>query len=141
RYRLFAIDLIINRALVYGSVTAILAGIFAGLSVVTQRLLLALTGVDSQLAVIVAAIAVTALFQPLRWRVQTLVDLRLHPASIGRLSDVPAAGSAADENAALALELDADTLAALRIEAQNQDVATTTLVEAWIRDRLRSNGE
>jgi hypothetical protein len=65
---------VINRTLVYGSVTALLTGLFAGLSILTQRLMLAVTGPESQAAVVLAALVVTALFQPLRTRVQMLVD-------------------------------------------------------------------
>ena len=78
RYRLYDIDVIINRALVYGPVTAMLAGLFAALSILTQRVVLAVTGQESQAAVVVAALAVTALFQPLRLRVQTVVDHRFY---------------------------------------------------------------
>jgi hypothetical protein len=78
RYRLYDIDVIINRALVYGTVTAMLAGLFAALSIVTQRLVLALTGQESQAAVVLSALVVTALFQPLRARVQTVVDRRFY---------------------------------------------------------------
>jgi len=78
RYRLYDIDLIINRTLVYGSVTAVLAGLFAALSILTQRLVLAFTGQESQGAVVLAALVVTALFQPLRARVQIVVDRRFY---------------------------------------------------------------
>jgi hypothetical protein len=78
QYRLFDIDVIINRTLVYGIVTALLAGAFAALSIVTQRLTLAVTGQESEVAVVLAALVVTALFQPLRARVQILVDRRFY---------------------------------------------------------------
>jgi hypothetical protein len=78
RYRLYDIDIIINRTLVYGTVTALLAGLFAGLSILSQRLVLAITGQESQAAVVLAALVVTALFQPLRARVQTVVDHRFY---------------------------------------------------------------
>jgi hypothetical protein len=78
RYRLYDIDVIINRTLVYGSVTAVLTGLFAGLSILTQRLVLAVTGQESQAAVVLAALVLTALFQPLRARVQTIVDRRFY---------------------------------------------------------------
>jgi hypothetical protein len=77
-YRLFDIDVVINRTLVYGTVTALLAGAFAALSIVTQRVTLAITGQESEAAVVLAALIVTALFQPLRSRVQTLVDRRFY---------------------------------------------------------------
>jgi hypothetical protein len=78
RYHLWDIDVIINRTLVYGSLTALLAGLFAAFSIVTQRLVLAMTGQESQFAVVLAALLVTAVFQPLRARVQTLVDRRFY---------------------------------------------------------------
>jgi hypothetical protein len=78
RYRLYDIDIIINRTLVYGTVTALLAGLFAALSILTQRIVLAVTGQESQAAVVLAALVVTALFQPLRARVQTVVDHRFY---------------------------------------------------------------
>lgn len=80
RYRLFDIDVVINRTLVYGIVTAVLAGVFAALSILIQRLALALTGQGSEAAVVMAALVVTALFQPLRTRVQTQVDRRFYRA-------------------------------------------------------------
>jgi hypothetical protein len=78
QYRLFDLDIVINRTLVYGTVTALLAGAFAALSVVTQRVTLAVTGQQSQVAVVLAALIVTASFQPLRARIQTLVDRRFY---------------------------------------------------------------
>jgi hypothetical protein len=78
RYRLFDIDVVINRALVYGTLTALLAGTFAALSIVTQRITLAVTGQQSEVAVVLAALVVTALFQPLRSRIQTFVDRRFY---------------------------------------------------------------
>jgi hypothetical protein len=78
RYRLYDIDVIINRTLVYGTVTVVLAGLFAALSILTQRLVLSVTGQESQAAVVVAALIVTGLFQPLRAWIQTLVDLRFY---------------------------------------------------------------
>jgi hypothetical protein len=78
RYRLYEIDVIINRTLVYGTVTALLASLFAALSVITQRVVLALTGQESEAAVVLAALVVTALYQPLRAHVQILVDRRFY---------------------------------------------------------------
>jgi hypothetical protein len=78
RYRLYEIDVIINRTLVYGTVTALLASLFAALSVITQRVVLALTGQESEAAVVLAALVVTALSQQLRARVQIAVDRRFY---------------------------------------------------------------
>jgi class 3 adenylate cyclase len=73
KYRLFEVDLIINRAVLYGSVTVLLLGTFVGSGVLLQAVLGGSPlGHDS--ATILAAVAVAALFGPLRRRVRTLVD-------------------------------------------------------------------
>jgi hypothetical protein len=78
RYRLYDIDLIINRTLVYGSLTAMLVGVYVGSIVVLQGLLRTLTGQESQLAIVVSTLAVAALFNPLRHRIQGLIDRRFY---------------------------------------------------------------
>ncbi len=62
RYRLYEIDLIINRTLVYGSLTAALASIYFGGIVVMQRVFVALTGEKSTLAVVASTLLIAALF-------------------------------------------------------------------------------
>lgn len=74
RSRLWDIDLIINRTLVYGIVTAVLAGVLAVSSDLTKRFFLALTGESSELAPMVATLMVVAVFEPVRAHVQRLVD-------------------------------------------------------------------
>jgi len=76
RYRLYDIDLLINRTLVYGSLTATLVAIYFGGIVVLQRVFVALTGERSTLAVVASTLAIAALFNPLRRRVQGFVDRR-----------------------------------------------------------------
>jgi hypothetical protein len=78
RYRLYEIDIIINRALVYGSLTVMLVGVYFGGVVLLQRVFVALTGQQSTLAVVASTLAIAALFNPLRHRVQTLVDRRFY---------------------------------------------------------------
>ncbi len=77
RYRLYDIDVIINRSLVYGSVTAILAGVFAAVNIVAQKAFVAVTGQRSDTATAVTALVVVALFTPLKGRIQSVVDRRL----------------------------------------------------------------
>ena len=78
KYRLYDIDVIINRALVYGSLTATLVALYFGGIVVLQRLFVALTGQQSTLAVVASTLAIAALFNPLRHRIQGFVDRRFY---------------------------------------------------------------
>jgi hypothetical protein len=74
RYHLYNIDLIINRTLVYGPLTAVLAGLYLGSILVLQLLFRALTGEESQLVVVASTLVIAALFNPLRRRIQGLID-------------------------------------------------------------------
>ncbi|MDQ4126539.1 MAG: hypothetical protein M3151_01045 [Actinomycetota bacterium] len=78
RYRLYEIDFIVNRTIVYGSLTAMLAGLYFGGVTVLQYALRATTGQESGLAVVASTLAIAALFNPLRLRVQALVDRRFY---------------------------------------------------------------
>jgi hypothetical protein len=78
KYRLYDIDIIINRTLVYGSLTAMLVALYFGGIVVLQRVFLLLTGQQSTLAVVASTLAIAALFVPLRRRVQGFVDRRFY---------------------------------------------------------------
>jgi hypothetical protein len=74
RYRLYDIDLIINRTLVYGSLTATLVALYFGGIVVLQRIFVLLTGEQSTLAVVASTLLIAALFTPLRRRIQGFID-------------------------------------------------------------------
>src|SRR5918998_6413682 len=74
KHGLYDIDLLINRALVYGSLTAMLALVYVGGVVGLQAAFRAISGQESQLAVVASTLAIAALFVPLRRRVQELVD-------------------------------------------------------------------
>jgi hypothetical protein len=78
RYHLFDIDLIINRTLVYVLLTAVLAGVYLASIVVLQLLFRALTGGESQLVVVASTLAIAALFNPLRHRIQGFIDHRFY---------------------------------------------------------------
>jgi hypothetical protein len=78
KYRLYDIDLVINRTLVYGSLTAILALIYFGSVVLLRGLLFGFTGQSSQLTVVVSTLLIAALFNPLRRRIQGFIDRRFY---------------------------------------------------------------
>jgi hypothetical protein len=74
RYRLYQIDSLINRTLVYASLTAVLALVYFCAIVVLDRLLILLTGQESTLAVVASTLLIAALFTPLRRRIQSFMD-------------------------------------------------------------------
>lgn len=76
RYRLWDIDILINRTLVYAPLTAILAGIFAASITLSQKLFIALTGEKSDAATVLTTLIVVAVFEPLKGGLQHLVDRR-----------------------------------------------------------------
>jgi hypothetical protein len=80
RHRLYDIDLLINRTLVYGSLTATLLGVYFCAVTVTQTLFRTLTGQEQlpQLVVVASTLVIAALFNPLRRRIQSLIDSRFY---------------------------------------------------------------
>jgi hypothetical protein len=80
RYRLYEIDLIINRTLVYGALTALLVAVYLGGVTATQAIFRALTGQQEQpqLAIVVSTLVIAALFNPLRRRIQGFIDRRFY---------------------------------------------------------------
>jgi hypothetical protein len=78
RYRLYDIDIIINRTLVYGSLTIMLLLVYFGGVVGLQRLFSPIMGGDNGIATVATTLAIAALFNPLRRRVQAFVDRRFY---------------------------------------------------------------
>ncbi len=79
RYRLWDIDTIINKALVYGSLTALLGALYAGLIIGLESLVGLLTGQETQpVVLVVSTLVIAALFSPVRRRLQALIDRRFY---------------------------------------------------------------
>jgi hypothetical protein len=78
RYRLYGIDILINRTLVYGSLTATLVALYFAVVVLLQSLFVVLIGEKSTLAVVASTLVIAALFNPFRRRIQSVVDRRFY---------------------------------------------------------------
>lgn len=73
RYRLWEIDALINKVLVYGLLTVLLAAVYAGLILGLQALLQGVIQTTNDIALVISTLVIAALFQPLRQRIQTLI--------------------------------------------------------------------
>nr|HET6903017.1 hypothetical protein [Ktedonobacteraceae bacterium] len=78
RYRLWDIDVLINRTLVYGSLTALLALLYVGLIFALQSLFQGMFHQNNDVAIVVSTLVIVALFQPLRHRIQQIIDRRFY---------------------------------------------------------------
>jgi hypothetical protein len=78
RHRLWDIDIVVNRTLVYGTLTVSLALVYLSGIVLLQRVFVFLTGEKSQLAIVASTLFIAALFSPLRHRIQSFIDRRFY---------------------------------------------------------------
>jgi hypothetical protein len=129
RYRLYDIDVLINRTLVYGVTTGAIAAVFFGVVVLLQSLLRPFT-TGSELAVAASTLLTVALFQPLRSRVQHAVDRRFSRSryDAGRTID-----AFAEE---LRDEVDLESVRAHLLGAVNQTMSPAH-ASLWLRERAR----
>jgi hypothetical protein len=127
RYHLFDIDIIINRTLVYVTLTVVLAVIFEGTIVVLQYLFRLLTDQESEIAVVASTLAIAAVFEPLRRRIQGVVDRSFYRSKYDARKTLEAF------SARLRKETDLDTL-----NDELMQVARETMQPAHVSLWLRS---
>jgi hypothetical protein len=134
RYRLYQIDLLINRTLVYGSLTATLVALYFAVIVVLQRLFVVLIGEQSTLAVVASTLVIAALFNPLRSRIQAEVDRRFYRSKYDARKTLEAF------SAQLRNETDLDTLRDELVSVV-RDTILPAHVSLWLHTDTISEGE
>jgi len=136
RYRLYDIDRIINRTLVYGSLTALLALVYLGGVTATQTLLRTLTGQEQlpQLVVVASTLVIAALFNPLRRRTQSFIDRRFYRRKYDARKTLEAF------SATLRDETDLETLNSELVGVVRETIQPAH-VSLWLRPETISKGQ
>jgi hypothetical protein len=127
RYRLWELDIIIRRTLIYSTITALLAGVFFGGVVLLQNLFLSIVGQQSPLAVVVSTLVTFVLFAPLRRRVQNFVDRRFYRQKYDAQKTLEAFAVTMRD------EVDMETLKAQLISVVN-DTMQPASISLWVRE-------
>jgi hypothetical protein len=126
RYRLYDIDVLINRTLVYGTLTVILTGVYVGLIIGLQALLRGLISQDNSVAIVISTLAIAALFQPLRHRLQQVIDRRFYRSKYDAAKIIEA------YSATLRSEVDLKQLHG-HLVAVVKETMQPTYVSLWVR--------
>jgi len=136
RYRLYDIDIIINRTLVYGSLTLMLALVYFGGITMTQALFRMLTGQEQQpqLAVVISTLAIAALFDPLRRRTQSFIDRRFYRRKYDAQKTLETFSSRLRD------ETDLDALSG-DLEGVVRETMQPAYVSLWLRPDKASKGQ
>jgi hypothetical protein len=135
RYRLYEIDILINRTLVYGALTAALALTYLGGVATTQAIFRALTGQEQQpqIAVVISTLVIAALFNPLRRRIQSFIDRRFYRRKYDARKTLDAF------SAKLRNETDLNALNAELVEVVRETMQPSH-VSLWLRPDLGPRG-
>jgi len=130
KYRLYDIDRIINRTIVYAALTAVLVLVYVGSVFSLQYLFRALTGETSQIVIVASTLAIAALFNPFRRRIQAFVDRRFYRKKYDAARTLEAFSARLQDETDLAALADDLT-----------EVARTTMrpshVSLWLRESER----
>ncbi|CAA9446628.1 hypothetical protein AVDCRST_MAG82-3392 [uncultured Rubrobacteraceae bacterium] len=132
RRRLFDVDVLINRVLVYGLLTATLVVLYVGAVVALQTVLRILTGQESQLAVAGSTLVIAALFNPIRHHIQAFIDRRFYRRKYD------AARTLREFSGALRDEVELDALAG-RLVGVVEETVQPAHVSLWLRPPGRVN--
>jgi hypothetical protein len=136
KYRLYDIDILINRTLVYSLITAMLAVVYFGGVTTTQELFRVLTGQEEQpqLAIVVSTLLIAALFTPLHHRIQAFIDRRFYRSKYDAAKTLEAFSSKLRD------ETDLDALSDDLVGVVRQTMQPAH-VSLWLRPEMPSKGQ